>query len=81
MKAIIKNLNNRVIEFADKIRVEDLLDQVKDELPYPIYLAKLDNAYRALTHITEHRIPRSEKSGSLAGLSELADPDLHQGRS
>ena len=54
MKAIIKNLNNRVIEFADKIRVEDLLDQVKDELPYPIYLAKLDNAYRALTHITEH---------------------------
>ena len=54
MKAIIKNLNNRVIEFEDRIRVEDLLVQVKDELPYPIYLAKLDNAYRALTHITEH---------------------------
>lgn len=54
MKAIIKNLNNRVLEFDDRIRVEYLLNQIKDELPYPIYLAKLDNAYRALTHITEH---------------------------
>ena len=54
LKAIIKNLNDRVIEFEDEIRVEQLLNMIKDELPYPVYLAKLDNAYRALTHITEH---------------------------
>ena len=54
LKATIVNLNNRVIEFEDRIKVEDLLNQVKDELPYPAYLSKLDNAYRALTHVTEH---------------------------
>ncbi|MBP5280580.1 MAG: ATP-binding protein [Erysipelotrichaceae bacterium] len=54
LKAIIKNLDNRIIEFEDSIKVEDLLKQVKDELPYPVYLAKLDNAYRSLAHITEH---------------------------
>lgn len=54
LKATIKNLNNRVIEFEDRVKLEDLLNQVKDELPYPVYLARLDNAYRALTHITEH---------------------------
>ena len=50
----ILNLNDKVITFEDRIRLEDVLKQVKDELPYPVYLAKLDNAYRALTHITEH---------------------------
>ena len=56
MKNIAKiiNLKNREIEFEDGVKIEDLLKQVKGELPYPIYLAKLDNAYRALTHITEH---------------------------
>ena len=56
MKHSIKilNLNDKVITFEDRIRLEDVLKQVKDELPYPVYLAKLDNAYRALTHITEH---------------------------
>ena len=54
LKATIVNLNNRVIEFEDRIRVEELLNQIKDELPYPVYLSKLDNAYRALTHVTEH---------------------------
>ena len=52
--AKIINLKDRVISFDDAIRLEDILNQVKDELPYPVYLAKLDNAYRALTHITEH---------------------------
>ena len=52
--AKIVNLKDRVISFDDAIRLEDILNQVKDELPYPVYLAKLDNAYRALTHITEH---------------------------
>ena len=52
--AVISNLNDRALEFENQIRLEDLLKRVQDELPYPIYLAKLDNAYRALTHITEH---------------------------
>ena len=50
----IKNLNDRIVSFEDKIRLEDILNEVKEELPYPVYLAKLDNAYMALTHITEH---------------------------
>ena len=53
-KATISNLDNRVIEFEDSVKLEDLLKQVQDELPYRVYLTKLDNAYRALTHITEH---------------------------
>ena len=52
--AKIINLDNKVINFEDQIKIEDLLNMVKDELPYPVYLAKLDNAYRALTHVTEH---------------------------
>ena len=52
--AVISNLNDRILSFDDRIRLEDLLKQVQDELPYPVYVAKLDNAYRALTHITEH---------------------------
>ncbi|MBQ6334160.1 MAG: hypothetical protein IJI46_03695 [Erysipelotrichaceae bacterium] len=52
--AKILNLKERVVSFEDAVRIEDILDQVKDELPYPVYVAKLDNAYRALTHITEH---------------------------
>ena len=54
LNATITNLKNKVVSFEDAIRLEDILKQVKDELPYPVYLAKLDNAYRALTHITEH---------------------------
>lgn len=52
--AKILNLKERVVSFEDAVRIEDILDRVKDELPYPVYVAKLDNAYRALTHITEH---------------------------
>ena len=53
-KAKILNLKDREITFEDSIRIEDILKQVEKELPYPVYLAKLDNAYRALTHVTEH---------------------------
>jgi uridine kinase len=53
-KAQILNLKDKVITFENSIRIEDILKEVKDELPYPVYLSKLDNAYRALTHITEH---------------------------
>ena len=52
--ATITNLENTTIEFEDRVKMEDLLKQVEDKLPYKVYLAKLNNAYRALTHITEH---------------------------
>ena len=52
--AKIVNLNDRIIPFEDGMKLEDLLKQVQDELPYPVYLAKLDNAYRALTHRMSH---------------------------
>lgn len=52
--AKILNLDNCVIPFEEGTKVEDLLNQVKDKLPYPVYLAKLDNAYRALTHKMSH---------------------------
>ncbi|MBO4359190.1 MAG: hypothetical protein J5796_05265, partial [Erysipelotrichaceae bacterium] len=53
-KATIVNLDDRVIQFEEDTVMEDILKQVQDELPYPIYLAKLDNAYRALTHRMTH---------------------------
>lgn len=53
-KAIIENLNDRIIEFEEGATLESVLKQVHDELPYPVYLAKLDNAYRALTHMMSH---------------------------
>lgn len=52
--AKILNLDNCVIPFEEGTKLEDLLNQVKDKLPYPVYLAKLDNAYRALTHKMSH---------------------------
>lgn len=52
--AKITNLNNKEIPFEDGTILEDVLKQVQDELTYPIYLAKLDNAYRALTHKMTH---------------------------
>ena len=52
--ATITNLENTIIEFEDRVKMEDLLKQVEGKLPYKVYLAKLNNAYRALTHITEH---------------------------
>lgn len=52
--ATITNLENTIIEFEDRVKMEDLLKQVENKLPYKVYLVKLNNAYRALTHITEH---------------------------
>ena len=49
--AKIINLKDRVISFDDAIRLEDILNQVKDELPYPVYLAKLDNAQSSIMPI------------------------------
>lgn len=56
MKIIVKgnNLKERTLEYPSGTRVLEVLKDVKDELPYPIYSCKLDNAYRALTHIMSH---------------------------
>lgn len=51
---IIKNLNDKIIVVEENSKVEDVLKLCQNELPYPIYLAKLDNAYRALTHVLSH---------------------------
>ena len=56
MKITVKgnDIKERTLEYPKGIKVEDVLNDVKDELPYPIYSCKLDNAYRALTHIISH---------------------------
>lgn len=56
MKITVKGIDikERTLEYPHGIKVEDVLKDVKDELPYPIYSCKLDNAYRALTHIVTH---------------------------
>ena len=52
-KATIKNINKEIL-FEDQSTVEEVLNKVKDEMEYPVYLCKLDNAYRALTHKMWH---------------------------
>jgi len=52
--AKITNLNNREISFEDGEVLESVLKKIENELDYPVYLAKLDNAYRALTHKMSH---------------------------
>ena len=53
-KIKIENLNDREIEVGENTTIEDVLNMVKDELPYQIVLAKNDNAYRALSHVLYH---------------------------
>ena len=52
--AIIKNLDDRVYQVEEDTTLEEVLNMCKDELPYPVYMCKLDNAYRALTHTISH---------------------------
>ena len=56
MKITVKgpNLSEQTLERPFGIRVEDILNDYKDQMPYPIYACKLDNAYRALTHQISH---------------------------
>ena len=49
----ITNLNKNY-PYPTGTALKDILKDVQGELPYPVYLAKLDNAYRALTHETSH---------------------------
>ena len=52
--AKIKNLDNREVAFEENDSLESILKKVEKDLPYPVYVAKLDNAYRALTHLCTH---------------------------
>ena len=47
-------LDQRIVEYPKNTRVETILNDYRDEMPYPIYACKLDNAYRALTHVITH---------------------------
>ena len=50
----IENLKGEILSFDEGTTLEEVLRNVKDRLPYPCYLTKLDNAYRSLTHAITH---------------------------
>ena len=50
----IENLKGEELSFDEGTTLEEVLRNVKDRLPYPCYLTKLDNAYRSLTHAITH---------------------------
>jgi len=56
MKVLVKgpNLKETALEFPLHTSVEQVLNTVKDQMPYPIYLCKLDNIYRGLGHDIHH---------------------------
>ena len=51
-KVKIENLN--LVKEYEGVPLEVIQKDIEDLLPYPTYLAKLDNAYRALTHVLSH---------------------------
>ena len=53
-KVYISNLDQRELSYPEGTDIETVLNDVKAELPYPAYVSKLDNAYRALTHKLTH---------------------------
>ena len=53
-KVYIENLGGRELAYPEGTGVETVLRDVRNELPYPVYVSKLDNAYRALTHKLTH---------------------------
>ena len=53
-KVYIQNLDNRELSYPEGTDVETVLKDVRDELPLPVYVSKLDNAYRAFTHKLTH---------------------------
>ncbi|MBO4919586.1 MAG: hypothetical protein J5365_05460, partial [Erysipelotrichaceae bacterium] len=54
VNVIIENLKGEELSFDEGTTLEEVLRNVKDRLPYPCYLTKLDNAYRSLTHAITH---------------------------
>ena len=51
-KVKIENLN--LVKEYEGVPLEVIQKDIENLLPYPTYLAKLDNAYRALTHELTH---------------------------
>ena len=56
MKITVKgpNLNTEIIDVEENTAVYEVLEKYKDQMPYPIYLCKVNNCYRALAHILRH---------------------------
>lgn len=56
MKITVKvsDIKERTLEYPSGTKVEEVLKDFKDELPYPVFSCRLNNAYRALTHIMTH---------------------------
>ena len=50
IKVKIKNLNKEITN-KGKIASKDIYEKIKDQLPYPCYLTKVNNAYRSLSHL------------------------------
>ncbi|MBQ3385209.1 MAG: hypothetical protein IJG59_08370 [Erysipelotrichaceae bacterium] len=51
-KVKIENLN--IVKEYEGVPLSVIQKDIESQLPYPVYLAKLDNAYRALTHLLNH---------------------------
>ncbi|MBO4218021.1 MAG: hypothetical protein J5887_00740 [Erysipelotrichaceae bacterium] len=41
-------------EYPEKLKAELILREVEDQLPYPAYGCRIDNAYRGLLHVVYH---------------------------
>ena len=56
MKVVLKGniVDKMTFEVEKNSTVEEILKQVEDKLPYPIYACKFDNIYRSLTHKITH---------------------------
>ncbi|MGI6510033.1 MAG: nucleoside kinase [Erysipelotrichaceae bacterium] len=52
MKILIKGpkMEPTMMEFSRDMQAEEILNLVKDKMPYPIYGCKVDNSYRGLLH-------------------------------
>ncbi len=56
MKVTVKGpgLKETVKDYPINTSVETVLSDFREQLPYPVYSCKLDNSYRALTHLITH---------------------------
>jgi len=51
---LLPNKEQKILSFDRRISVEAIFNYVKEYYQYPIYLSKLNNTYRSLTHIAYH---------------------------
>ena len=50
----IPSVGRKEIFYDRNVTVEEVIDEVRDEIIYPVYLCKLDNTYRGLAHEIHH---------------------------